>query len=63
MKKDNKFKHKWLFDPNLCDKTHKLCLMYIDGKRMFCSLCRAYEIKQNNGEKTWNAIGNVMDHL
>ena len=28
MKKDNKFKRKWLFDPNfvMCDKTHKWCL-------------------------------------
>ena len=26
---------------------------------MFCSLCRNYDIKQNNGKKTWNAIANV----
>ena len=60
-KKDNKFKHKWLFDPNIaeCDKTNKWCLVYIDGKGMFCSVCRNYDIKQNNGEKTWNAIANV----
>ena len=61
MKKDNKFQHKWLFDPNIarCDKSHKWCLVYIDGKGMFCSLCRTYDIKQNNGMKTWNAVGNV----
>ena len=60
-KKDNQFKHKWLFDPNTakCDKTNKWCLVYIDGKGMFCSLCRNYDIKQNNGQKTWNAIANV----
>ena len=60
-KKDNKLKHKWLFDANIakCDKTNKWCLVYIDGKGMFCSLCRNYDIKQNNGKKTWNAIANV----
>ena len=26
---------------------------------MFCSLCCNYDIKQNNGQKTWNAIANV----
>ena len=53
-KKDNKFKHKWLFDPNIakCDKTNKWCLVYIDRKGMFCSLCRYYDIKQSNGQET-----------
>ena len=45
--------------PTLHDKTNKWCLVYIDGKGMFCSLCRNYDIKQNNGQKTWNAIANV----
>ena len=26
---------------------------------MFCSLCRNYDIKQNNGKKTWNAIAYI----
>ena len=33
--------------------------MYIDGKGMFCSLCRNYDIKQNNGQKIRNAIANT----
>ena len=58
---DNKFKHKWLFDPKLakCDKTDQWCLVYIDGKGMFCSLCRDYNIKQNNGTSIWNSVANV----
>ena len=37
---------------------------------MFCSFCRNYDIKQNNGQKTWNTIANarcrtqtVIDHF
>ena len=58
---DNKFQHKWLFDPKIarCEETHEWCLVYIDGKGMFCSLCREYDIKQNNGVKTWNSVANV----
>ena len=31
---DNKFQHKWLFDPSLaqCAGTHQWCLVYIEGK-------------------------------
>ena len=69
---DNKFQHKWLTDPKLaqCGETHEWCLVYIDGKGMFCTLCREYDIKQNNNTKTWNAVANVRcrtqtvkDHL
>ena len=33
--------------------------MYIDGKGTFCSHYRGYDIKQNNGIKSWNVVGNV----
>ena len=48
--KNNKFQHKWLFDPQYphCEKTNKWCLVYIDGKGMFCSLYSSYDIKQHN---------------
>ena len=71
-KKDNKFQHSWLFNPDVarCDKTNQWCLVYIDGKGMFCSLCRKYDITQNNKTKTWNSVPNircrtktVVDHM
>ena len=53
MSKDNKFRHKWLFDTKIafCDRSHKWCLTYIDGKGMFCALCRIYNTKQSNDLK------------
>ena len=61
MNKDNKFQHKWLFDPNIakCNKTDIWCLVYIEGKGMFCSLCRNYNITQNNGKPIWNTLPNI----
>ena len=61
MSKDNKFQHKWIFDPKLafCDKSHKWCLTYIDGKGMFCALCRIYNTEHGNESKAWNSTGNV----
>ena len=61
MSKDNKFQHKWLFDPKIafCDKSHKWCLTYIDGKGMFCALCRIYNTKQSNDLKVWNSTANL----
>ena len=60
-KKDHKFQHKWSFDPNIakCQKTNEWCLVYLDGKGMFCSLCRNYGGKQNNGQKVWNSVANI----
>ena len=26
---------------------------------MFCSLCRNYDVKQNNGQKVWNSVANI----
>ena len=61
MSKDNKFQHKWLFDPEIafCDRSHKWCLTYIDGNRIFCALCHIYNTKQSNDLKVWNSIANV----
>ena len=61
MNKDNKFQHKWLFDPDIakCTKTDTWSLVYIDGKGMFCSVCRKYDITQNNGKPIWNTTPNV----
>ena len=53
LSKDNKCQHKWLFDPKYayCEKTKTWSLVYIDGKGMFCSLCRIFDTKQHNGFK------------
>ena len=61
MSKDNKFQHKWLFDPKYayCEKTKTWSLIYIDRKGMFCSLCRIFDTKQHNGFKTWNNTANI----
>lgn len=62
MKKDNKFQHKWLFDPDIskCSSTGIWYLTFIDGKGMFCALCRMHNTCQpNNESKVWNAIPNV----
>ena len=61
MTKDNKFQHKWLFDPDyaFCKEAEDWNLVYIDGKGMFCTLCRTYNTKQKNGLKQWNAVPNV----
>ena len=61
MSKGNKFQHKWLFDPKYayCEKTKTWSLVYIDGKGMFCSLCRIFDTKQHNGFKTWNNTANI----
>lgn len=61
MTKDKKFKHKWLFDPELafCERSHKWCLTYIDGKGMFCALCRMHNTKHSNDGKVWNSSPNV----
>ena len=56
-KKDNKFLHKWIFDPSLalCPHTKIWSLTYIDGKGMFCALCNMHKTKQpTNDFKTWN---------
>ena len=60
MKKDNKFQHK--FDPELakCQATGMWCLTYVDGKGMFCNLCRISSIlQQSNESKIWNSEPNV----
>ena len=62
MTKDNKFQHKWLFDPQhaYCEKTNTWNLVYIDGKGMFCGSCRGFDTKQpKNGGKQWNSEPNV----
>ena len=60
-KEDSKFQHKWLFDPKIafCDRRHKWCLTYIDGKGMFRVLCGIYNTKQSNDLKVWNSTANV----
>ena len=60
--KDKKFQHKWLFDPQLakCSATEIWSLVYIDGKGMFCSLCRCTNTLQpSNESKVWNCEPNV----
>lgn len=69
----SKFQHKWLFDNSLsyCEKSQEWCIVYIDGKGMFCTMCREYDTKHKvNGGKQWNLVGNVRcrqvtikDHL
>ena len=48
MSKDNKFQHKWLFDPSysFCENTTKWNLVYIEGEGMFCAVCREFDAKQ-----------------
>ena len=62
MMKDKKFQHKWLFNRQLakCSATEILSLVYIDGKGMFCSLCRCTNTLQpSNDSKVWNCEPNV----
>ena len=61
MNKDNKFQHKWVFDPDyaFCKEAEEWHLIYIDGRGMFCTLCRTYDTKQKNGLKQWNSVPNV----
>ena len=71
--KDKNFQHKWLFDPEFayCNESRVWNLVYIEGKGMFCALCREFDAKQKqNGNKEWNCIPNVRyrtetvrDHL
>ena len=61
MTKDSKFQHKWIFDPELakCKATGIWSLTYIDGKGMFCSLCRLTNTAQpSNASKIWNSQPN-----
>ena len=48
MSKDNKFQHKWLFDPSysFCENTTKWNLVYIEGEGMFFAVCRKFDAKQ-----------------
>ena len=65
MTKDKKFQHKWLFDPQLakCRATEIWSLVFIDGKGMFCSLCRCTNTLQpSNESKVWNCEPNVRYH-
>ena len=62
MKKDNKFQHKWLTDPDiaLCKETRIWSLCYIDNKGMFCGLCRIHNTCQpSNNSKVWNTEANI----
>ena len=62
MTKDKKFEQKWIFDENLayCKETGVWCLTYIDGKGMFCSLCRLTNIKhRTKASKIWNCEANI----
>ena len=66
MTKDKKFQHKWLFDPQLakCSATKIWSLVCIDGKSMFCSLCRCTNMLQpSNKSKVWNCEPNVRYRL
>ena len=73
MKKDKKFQPKWIFDENMayCKETGIWCLTYIDGKGMFCKLCRLTNtMHPTNASKIWNCepdIGyrteTVKDHF
>ena len=61
MTKDSKFQHKCIFDPELakCKATGIWSLTYIDGKGMFCSLCRLINTAQpSNASKIWNSQPN-----
>ena len=60
--KDNKFLHKWLFDPTiaLCPHTKIWSLVYIEGKGMFCALCNMHKTKQpTNDSKVWSLEGSI----
>ena len=62
MAKDKRFQHKWIFDKNLacCKETGIWCLMYIDGKGMFCNLCRLTNtMHPTNASKIWNCEPNI----
>ena len=53
-----------MFDSKIAssEKTHNWCLIYIDEKEMFCSLC-LNNTKQNNGQKMLLQIYNVVRRL
>ena len=56
--KKNKFQNKWTFDPELskCEETGIWCLTYIEGKGMFCGLCKMTNTLQpSNNSKVWNS--------
>ena len=61
MTKDKKFQHKWIFDRDLAyyKKTGIYCLMYIDGKGMFCSLCRLANTVHPTNASIWNFDPNI----
>ena len=62
MTKEKKFQKKWIFDENLayCAETGIWCLIYINGKRMFCNLCRlANTMHSTNASKVWNWEPNI----
>ena len=57
MTKNSKFQHKWIFDRELAKSkaTGIWSLTYIDGKGMFCSLCRLTNTAPSNASKIWNS--------
>ena len=62
MTKDNKFQHRWLFDPALgqCPHTGIWTLIFVEGQGMFCGLCRMHDTSQpTTGLKIWNSKPNV----
>ena len=57
MNKDNKFKHKWLNDPDIacCKVAGIWSLCYIETKDMFCIICREHNVAHStNHSKIWN---------
>ena len=62
IKAKDKFQHAWIFDRNLtyCDKMGYHWLVYVEGKGMFCVLCRKYNsANPQNKTKKFNMDASV----
>ena len=48
-----KFQHDWLNDPNIscCQSTGMWWLVYVEGKGMFCTLCRKHDAENSQNKK------------
>ena len=59
----DKFKHEWLFDKDIsfCSDTGIWWLSYLEGKGMFCLLCRKRDAGSKfNKSKVFNLDGSVL---
>ena len=58
----DRFKHQWVFDPNVafCQKTGYLWLLYEEGAGMFCMLCKKHNaVNLQKKSKKFNTDSSV----